>query len=69
LDRPRNWLQRVNEPLTAREIERVKPSIAPSRPLGDDALTQRVARRLGVVHTIRPAGRPRKERTDETPEN
>ena len=69
LDRPRNWLERVNEPLTAREIERVKPSIARSQPLGADPWTQRVARRLGLEHTIRPEDRPKKERTDEPREN
>jgi putative transposase len=59
VDRPRNWVARVNEPLTAREIERVRTSIARNRPLGSDQWVQRIAKRHGLEHTLRSEGRPR----------
>ena len=58
--RPRNWVERVNTPLTAREIERVRTSIQRSRPLGSERWVLRTAERLGLGHTLRREGRPRK---------
>ena len=60
LERPRNWVERVNTPLTAREIERVRTSIQRSRPLGSERWVLRTAERLGLGHTLRREGRPRK---------
>jgi hypothetical protein len=65
VDRPRNWVQRVNEPLTAREIERVQTSIVRSRPMGSARWVQRLVGRLGLEHTMRSEGRPKKVRKDE----
>ncbi len=58
VDRPRNWVERVNTPITAKEVERMRTSIRRSRPLGGATWVQRTARRLGLTHTIRPEGRP-----------
>lgn len=63
VERPQNWVDRVNTVLTSREIARVQTSIARGRPLGDPAWTDRLVQRLGLVHTIRPEGRPRKAAT------
>jgi putative transposase len=60
VERPRNWVERVNQPLTAREIERVRTSIDRSRPLGGEQWVQRMAKRLHLEHTLRPPGRPKK---------
>jgi putative transposase len=62
VDRPGNWLARVNRQMDDRQVEQVRQSIARGRPLGDDEWTQRMARRLGLQHTLRPRGRPRKEK-------
>jgi len=59
VERPRNWTAQVNAALTPREIERVRTSIARSRPLGGAAWVQRTVKRLGLEHTIRSEGRPR----------
>ena len=57
---PRNWVALVNEPLTPREIDRVKTSITRGRPLGSPQWTEQTAHRLGLEHSIRPEGRPKK---------
>ena len=62
VDRPADWARRVNRPITPRELERVRAGLARGRPLGDDAWVARTVRRLGLQHTVRPEGRPRKER-------
>ena len=49
VDRPSNWVELVNRPLTAREIERVQLSIARSRPLGSEAWISRIARSPGLT--------------------
>ena len=63
--RPRDWTERVNAVLTAREIERVRTSIARGRPLGGEEWLRRTVRRLGLEHTVRAEGRPRKAREGE----
>jgi putative transposase len=62
VDRPPDWTELVNRPLTAKEIERVKRSIARDRPFGSDRWTERTARRLGLQHTLHREGRPRLEK-------
>jgi putative transposase len=61
VEQPRNWVERVNATVTAKEIERVQLSIARSRPLGTEAWVERTVRRLGLEHTMRREGRPRKD--------
>ena len=60
LVRPRNWAERVNQPLTEAEIEAVRVSIQRGRPFGGASWQKRTARRLGLESTFRPRGRPRK---------
>lgn len=57
---PSNWLRLVNTPQTAAEEQAVLDSIKRGRPLGGDAWQHRTARRLGLTHTFRGRGRPRK---------
>lgn len=56
--RPRNWVELVNAPLDDAEQEQVQKSIERSRPLGDPAWIERVARKLRLEQTLRPRGRP-----------
>lgn len=56
-----NWNSRVNEALTARELEAVRTCVDRGRPFGDAEWTERVADRHGLWFTLRPVGRPRKK--------
>jgi putative transposase len=57
------WTKLVNEPMTPREVERIRLSLDRSRPFGSDAWTASTANRLGLEHTLRNEGRPRKVKT------
>ena len=54
-----NWREWVNKPLTERELEAVRRSIARGTPFGSASWQHRTARRLGLESTLRPRGRPR----------
>lgn len=60
IDRPQGWERLVDEPLTEREIAQVQRSLMRGTPLGDHRWTDRIIRRLGLRHTARREGRPRK---------
>jgi putative transposase len=59
---PVDWTDRVNAPLTAQELERMRVSIQRGRPYGADNWVRRTVSRLGLEHTVRPKGRPPKLR-------
>jgi putative transposase len=61
VDRPRNWAKRVNEPMTARELAAIQTSITRNRPFGSEAWQRKTATRLGLLHTLRSEGRPKKQ--------
>ena len=58
--RPEGWLERVNEPLSAGDIQRLRLSVDRGRPFGQESWTTETARRLGLESTLRCRGRPRK---------
>jgi putative transposase len=58
VQRPRHWIELVNQPLSDRELERIRLSLKRGRPYGSDEWVRRTARRLGLQHTMRPRGRP-----------
>jgi putative transposase len=60
LPRKANWVEHVNEPLTAAELAAVRQSIDRGRPYGGTAWSERSVRRLGLETTLRPRGRPKK---------
>ncbi len=60
VERPTNWTVRVNSPLTARELDRVRVSLARGRPYGADDWVMQTVSQLGLQQTVRPEGRPRK---------
>src|SRR5205814_1809048 len=66
MQRPANWSKLVNTALPKRTLGELQISVNRGRPYGDSAWVQRAARRLGLAHTLRPPGRPR--RTARTPE-
>jgi putative transposase len=62
VERPRPWLPWVNQAVTVAELEAVRRSVNRGTPFGDEAWVERMARRLGLEATLRPRGRPRKEK-------
>jgi putative transposase len=60
VDRPADWGRILDDTQPADQEARVQSSIARGRPLGGDRWTARTAARLGLAHTLRPPGRPRK---------
>jgi putative transposase len=62
-----NWNWRVNEPLSEKELNAVRTSIDRGRPFGDDEWTEEMAETHGVWFTLRPIGRPRKQKTPNAP--
>ncbi len=61
VERPRDWLRQVNAAMTAKELERVRTCVVRNRPFGGENWQQRMVTRLGLEHTLRSEGRPRKE--------
>ena len=59
LERPRDWVRLVNEPMTEKEADRIRTCIARNRPYGNEEWQTQQARRLGLLHTLRREGRPR----------
>ncbi len=64
--RPADWLRHVNQPHTDAELERLRDSIRRGRPFGDERWTAEAALALGLEASLRPRGRPRKGKVDET---
>jgi REP-associated tyrosine transposase len=64
--RPANWITRVNSPLSAKELNRVRLSVVRGQPYGDDEWVRRTVKELDLEHTVRPEGRPRKGSQSET---
>jgi putative transposase len=60
VERPANWTARVNAPLSAKELTRVRVSIERGRPYGADDWVRSTVSDLGLEHTVRSEGRPRK---------
>jgi putative transposase len=58
--RPRHWLEWVNGVETEAELEAVRRSVVRERPFGVEAWQEEVAGHLGLQHTLRPRGRPKK---------
>jgi putative transposase len=61
VERPANWLSILNEPEEEEQEKIVRASLERNRPFGDATWTARVIRRLGLQHTTRPPGRPKKK--------
>lgn len=60
IERPTDWLTRVNRALSKKELEAVRVSVARGRPFGTETWQERTAKRLGLESTFRSRGRPKK---------
>ena len=59
---PVDWTQIVNQPETEAELAALRRSALRERPYGSEAWARRTAATLGLVHTMRERGRPRKQK-------
>ena len=59
-DLPRDWAARVNEPLAPEELKALRNSVQRGAPFGSGKWTAKVVDKMGLQHTLRPRGRPRK---------
>jgi putative transposase len=59
----RRWCGQVNKPQNEGELAVIRRCVARGRPYGGDSWRTKVARQLGLEHTFRPRGRPRKHPT------
>jgi len=62
-ERPDDWVSLVNRPLTERELAVCRRSVHRGSPLGEENWAKRIAAALGIEHTLRSRGRPRKKGT------
>ena len=60
VDRPSDWVERVNTPLSPAEEQATQRSIRRGQPLAAPEWQELTAARLGLRSTLRPHGRPRK---------
>ena len=57
---PDDWIQNVHAPQTEAELEGLRRSVQRGAPFGSPGWQKRMAARLGLGHTLRPLGRPKK---------
>ena len=60
--RLRNWRRQVNVPLPHEELEMLRRCVQKSAPFGSVVWQRITARRLGLGHTLRERGRPKRAR-------
>ena len=60
--RPPGWVERVNRPESEGELDALRLHLKRGRPCGDADWQKTVIRQYGLESTLRPPGRPRKER-------
>ena len=59
VERPLDWISRINRPDNALELESLRLSVQRGRPFGEEAWVRRMAKRFGMESTLRPRGRPK----------
>jgi len=62
IELPGDWERYVDEPLTSKEIEKVRQSVIRQSPYGNSEWQMKVCKELGLESTLNPKGRPRKEK-------
>ncbi len=61
-----HWVERVNDPLTDKELAAVRKSVRRGSPFGDRPWIQETASRLNLESTLRARGRPRRKMDQKT---
>ncbi len=57
---PKDWVKYVDEPITEKELERLRQSVNRQSPYGNPSWQIQVSKQLGLESTLRPRGRPGK---------
>ena len=65
IDRPANWLERVNLTDNEQELDSIRRSVHRGRPFGQPEWQKQIAKLLGMQSAYRPTGRPRKAGGDQ----
>jgi putative transposase len=65
IDLPAQWGGYVDEPLTEKEMERLRESVNRQAPYGDQAWQMKTSEAMGLQSSIRHRGRPRKDEANE----
>jgi putative transposase len=63
VDCPRDWVKTVNTPMTGKELDRLSISLKRGRPFGNEMWTAKVVKKMGLEHTVRAEGRPKRRAT------
>jgi len=61
INQPSDWTRYVDEPITGRELERLRQCVNRQAPLGAIEWVLEICKRLGLESTIRRRGRPGKD--------
>lgn len=61
---PGAWIEFVNQPQTAAELEAIRTSIKRQRPFGSSEWVKQKARSAGLEQSLKDIGRPRRSRSD-----
>jgi putative transposase len=59
VERPRDWIARVNRPDATSELESLKLNVQRGRPFGDKTLVRWMAKQFGLDSTLRLRGCPK----------
>ncbi len=59
IDRPRQWMEFVNQAMTGPQLDALRTSVNRGRPFGGQGWVRKTARRLGLEFTLRDPGRPK----------
>jgi putative transposase len=60
---PSSWLEFVNQPQTAAELEAIRTCVNRQRPFGDPEWVKRTASNAGLEQSLTSIGRPRRSRS------
>jgi putative transposase len=59
---PKDWTRRVNAPQDEKELAAIRRSRDRGQPFGGDAWVRRTAKALNLESSLRPVGRPSKQK-------
>jgi putative transposase len=61
---PAHWLKHANAAQTEGELKALRRSVVRGAPFGSDTWVRKTAAKLGLEWTMRPRGRPKKQKDD-----
>ncbi|HEX3998207.1 MAG TPA: transposase [Pirellulales bacterium] len=56
-----DWIRHVNAPQSKAELDAIRRAVNRGQPFGGERWTAKVTGQLGLAHTFRPRGRPKKQ--------